>query len=549
MTDVHSKIKGLRKYIKDNQVADNNNATPNWRGLIATVKDDRAKSHLKDARGEFFNDPSSILEDPLGSALEYRVCEKCGKPVSLSALVDHLQIHCKGLTQDRAEGDLDHSVKTEDTEVMDDISGFGDKKKGNPSSSKRSTPFEMELKPESSPAVKKQRKAGSTPVPSKAKRRIKQRNPTEKHLIDFDKQCGVELAEGGYCGRSLTCKSHSVGTKRAVEGRSQPFDVLLSQYQKKNQLKTNTNSKQKTKTAAQQPQSQQGQNSDINDGFPVEVSPEEETTQVLNGVSRSLPLPLESNVLGSSRLRTKYFRMREMFASSFSVRPGFSAPGYGAIHSRVGCIDLDRTTDYTFRIRTPQLINNMNPNNLTAQQRQKIQQQRMLQAQMLAEQQQQQQQQQQQPQHQVQQMQQRQQQQQQQQPHLQHQQQHTSGAIQQHQPHSSPSFLQQQQQLQNGRLQHKNQESLSQNELESGLTPQGIQKQQQRLRQQQVQQQRFEAAAYHLATATKLMQNGPKNQAASQNAGVNSAIGSPVNMANSRSNSNPLNLTPGGDQR
>ncbi|SCU98883.1 LAFA_0G20670g1_1 [Lachancea sp. 'fantastica'] len=545
MTDVHLEIKGIRKYIKDDLESNGNSSTPNWRGLVATVKDDRAKSHLKDARGEYFNDPASILEDPLGTPLEYRVCEKCRKPVSLSALVDHLQIHCKGLTQDKAGGDPEGSIKTEDTEVMDDISGSGDKKKNLQSSSKRSTPFETDPKPETSPAVKKQRKAGSTPVPSKAKRRIKQRNPTEKHLIDFDKQCGVELAEGGYCGRSLTCKSHSVGTKRAVKGRSQPFDVLLSQYQKKNQLKTNTNSKQKTKTATQQPQSQQGQNSEINEGLPVEISPEEETTQVLNGVSRSLPLPLETNVLGSSRLRTKYFRMREMFASSFSVRPGFSAPGYGAIHSRVGCIDLDRTTDYTFRIRTPQLINNMNPNNLTPQQRQKIQQQRMLQAQMLAEQQQHQQQQQ--PQHQVQQMQQRQQQQQNAQ--FQHQQQHTPGTIQQHQANPSPSFLQQQQQIQNGRLQQKNQGSLSQADLESGLTPQGIQKQQQRLRQQQVQQQRFEAAAYHLATATKLMQNGPKNQAASQNAGVNSAVGSPVNMANSRSNSNPLNVTPGGDQR
>lgn len=35
------------------------------------------------------------------------------------------------------------------------------------------------------------------------------------------------------CTRSLTCKSHSMGAKRAVDGRSQPYDVLLAAYQKK----------------------------------------------------------------------------------------------------------------------------------------------------------------------------------------------------------------------------------------------------------------------------------------------------------------------------
>jgi hypothetical protein len=36
------------------------------------------------------------------------------------------------------------------------------------------------------------------------------------------------------CARSLTCKSHSMGAKRAVMGRSMRYDVLLAQYQKRN---------------------------------------------------------------------------------------------------------------------------------------------------------------------------------------------------------------------------------------------------------------------------------------------------------------------------
>ncbi|RGB42570.1 SCA7, zinc-binding domain-containing protein [Rhizophagus diaphanus] len=35
------------------------------------------------------------------------------------------------------------------------------------------------------------------------------------------------------CKRSLTCKSHSMALKRSISGRLQPFDNLLSRYQKK----------------------------------------------------------------------------------------------------------------------------------------------------------------------------------------------------------------------------------------------------------------------------------------------------------------------------
>lgn len=52
--------------------------------------------------------------------------------------------------------------------------------------------------------------------------------------LDLDKQCGVIQGQNNLpCTRSLTCKSHSMGAKRAVEGRSQKYDVLLQAYQKK----------------------------------------------------------------------------------------------------------------------------------------------------------------------------------------------------------------------------------------------------------------------------------------------------------------------------
>jgi hypothetical protein len=52
-----------------------------------------------------------------------------------------------------------------------------------------------------------------------------------------ERQCGVLMPNGQMCARSLTCKTHAMGLKRAVPGRSQRYDVLLAPYQKKNHAK------------------------------------------------------------------------------------------------------------------------------------------------------------------------------------------------------------------------------------------------------------------------------------------------------------------------
>ena len=51
--------------------------------------------------------------------------------------------------------------------------------------------------------------------------------------VDVEKQCGVILPNGQACARSLTCKRHSMSAKRAVPGRSLPYDMLLAPYQEK----------------------------------------------------------------------------------------------------------------------------------------------------------------------------------------------------------------------------------------------------------------------------------------------------------------------------
>lgn len=79
--------------------------------------------------------------------------------------------------------------------------------------------------------------AAEGPKKKKKKDEPKAKAPRAKAPVDVEKQCGVELPQGGQCARSLTCKSHSMGAKRAVPGRSAPYDKLLAEYQRKNQAK------------------------------------------------------------------------------------------------------------------------------------------------------------------------------------------------------------------------------------------------------------------------------------------------------------------------
>lgn len=537
MTSIHSEIKGIKKEVRDQYAnsADNSksNSDSGWKELLASVNNNPYQyRRIKQATKEkYFNSNAKIIEDPLEeSAFNYRICNSCGAPLALNSIMDHLENHCKG----NNGADSAKEMKREPTD--DEFESMSSVEKKNPDSSasngKRLATDEGSYTP--GPDQKKLKESSETPL--KRQRKVKQRNPTDKHLIDFNKQCGVELPEGGYCARSLTCKSHSMGAKRSVVGRTQPFDSLLADYHKQHQTKIGAAAEKRAKQQEiqkqqkqvqreQKKQSQQNKQSQKNRkgnsagpggssksangasskngtdalGSDMSLTPEEETTQVLNGVSRSFPLPLESTVLSSVRGRTKYFRMREMFASAFSVKPGYTPPGYGAIHSRVGCLDLDRTTDYKLRIRTPQPINQLPPQGLTPEQLQKLQQQRLLRAQMQRDNQQQ----------------------------NNYQQQHHQAPIPQHQQTSMPynhvavpRAMDSMSKPPQGQISHE----------QNGLTPQEIQFQQQKLRQQQLQQQRFEAAAFHLANATKLMQGSNGDGSPGNPETPNNVANSPPSM-------------------
>ncbi|KAF8074811.1 SCA7, zinc-binding domain-containing protein [Lyophyllum atratum] len=86
----------------------------------------------------------------------------------------------------------------------------------------------------------KKRKASPTPEDSSLPPKKKPKPATKvtkgrmKGPVDYDRQCGVINDKNLPCSRSLTCKSHSMGAKRAVQGRSRNYDDLLLDWQRAN---------------------------------------------------------------------------------------------------------------------------------------------------------------------------------------------------------------------------------------------------------------------------------------------------------------------------
>lgn len=162
----------------------------------------------------------------------------------------------------------------------------------------------------------------------KKKKSVKSK-PTNKAKgpVDVEKQCGVPLPLGGFCARSLTCKTHAMGAKRAVPGRSAPYDVLLQQYQKRNQAKiaaSNALAAQRRENA-QLSELAGGDADGANGNMNVVLDPDEETHLVLEGLSKNLPAPLERKVLVPTRNRHRFLYMREAYANAMIINGNTSS--------------------------------------------------------------------------------------------------------------------------------------------------------------------------------------------------------------------------------
>ncbi|PYH47760.1 deubiquitination module subunit SGF73 [Aspergillus saccharolyticus JOP 1030-1] len=267
--------------------------------------------------------------------LETVICKTCKRPVLKQNAVEHIR-GCIRAKQEKARQrkearDAANRAKAGDKEDNDEVGGGsgaggpgGEKGEGGDDSSmkgqmgakksavkgtteigakkgtKRKTePADGDEKDSKEPKTKKKKQ--EPPKPKTAK---------PKGPVDVEKQCGVTLPNGAQCARSLTCKSHSMGAKRAVPGRSLPYDMLLQAYQKKNQAR-----QQKAAIDANAPL----QDDQDNNG---PVDSDEEKDAVMAAITRSQPQPLVTHTLISTKKKYQYVRIKEMLSHALGGSRG-----------------------------------------------------------------------------------------------------------------------------------------------------------------------------------------------------------------------------------
>lgn len=180
--------------------------------------------------------------------------------------------------------------------------------------SSKKPPKKSATKNSTDPKKSKKRKADDPADKEPKKKKLKKDEPPKtkapkpKAPVNVEQQCGVKLDNGGECARSLTCKSHSMGAKRAVGGRSLPYDQLLAMYQKRNAAKI-----QKAALSAAAPLLDDEPNTGP-------VDSDEEKDAVMAAIARSRPAPLEQHVFVPTTRKYKHIRMKEMLGNALGAR-------------------------------------------------------------------------------------------------------------------------------------------------------------------------------------------------------------------------------------
>ncbi|PSN73853.1 SCA7-domain-containing protein [Corynespora cassiicola Philippines] len=248
---------------------------------------------------------------PLEDKVDVVQCKHCRRPVLRASSAGHIR-DCLNKKQEKlkkkkeAKEAKDAALRKEKGEKEDDDVGKNARKsaiKGavDGEGAKKGKKRKIDGDAEKAPNAKK-----------KKKDEPKQKAAKPKGPVDVERQCGVALPNGGFCARSLTCKSHSMGLKRAVPGRSLPYDMLLAQYQKKNQAK------------------QQRAAIDANAPLPEDLEPsgavdsDEEKEAIMQALARHRPRPLTTFTPVSQRSKYQYIRMKDMVRSALGAPPGSS---------------------------------------------------------------------------------------------------------------------------------------------------------------------------------------------------------------------------------
>ncbi|KAL5612990.1 uncharacterized protein BROUX77_003146 [Berkeleyomyces rouxiae] len=288
------------------------------------------------------NQVDSMIRDSFGLAHlveegpDLQLCKHCRKGIYRTNASHHINT-CLKLKKEKAQrkkearearerakeaakegGKKDDGDKDNDSSDGDDDIPAG--KKDNAGKTTRKGAKKTDL--DSSKTGKKRKADGEAEKGPKSKKKKEEPKPKvakPKGPVDVERQCGVLLPNGMPCARSLTCKSHSMGAKRAVAGRSLPYDMLLAAYQKKNQAK-----QQKAAMDANAP---------IEEDETGPVDPEEEFNAVMNGLGQWNPRPVVEQPIFEP-IKREYSRSRLyeqlMIATNGMKKNIFKVVGFGS---------------------------------------------------------------------------------------------------------------------------------------------------------------------------------------------------------------------------
>ncbi|KAL5048503.1 hypothetical protein BDW71DRAFT_196144 [Aspergillus fruticulosus] len=255
--------------------------------------------------------------------LETVICKTCKRPVLKQNAAEHIR-GCIRAKQEKARKrkelrDATNRAKAGEKEGDEEGAGGDKGGEGDESVKAQKSAKKSAVKGMADDGTKKgkKRKAegdeeNKDKEPKKKKKKEEQKPKTAKPKgpVDVEKQCGVPLPNGAQCARSLTCKSHSMGAKRAVPGRSLPYDMLLQAYQKKNQAR-----QQKAAIDANAPLQD-----DLENNGPVDS--DEEKDAVMAAISRSQPQPLVTHTLISTKKKYQFVRIKEMLSHALGGTRG-----------------------------------------------------------------------------------------------------------------------------------------------------------------------------------------------------------------------------------
>ncbi|KAF3012168.1 hypothetical protein E8E14_005468 [Neopestalotiopsis sp. 37M] len=324
----------------------------NWReGVVADLEKKKKRSESPAAAlgspssGAVVNPLDDTSRDtfsaglPLDDPLPLQQCKHCKKGILKNAAKEHIA-QCLKIKKEKAqrkkearearerakeEARQEEARKNDpdgDTQMNDDSDDDDDEKKGTGGKANKKVGGK---KPDGEAKGKKRKAEGDAdkgPKSKKKKEEPKPKVPKPKGPVDVEKQCGVILPNGQPCARSLTCKSHSMGAKRAVPGRSLPYDMLLAAYQKKNQAK-----QQKAALDANAPVA------DEDDANAAPVDSDEETAAVMGALARWNPQPvMPPPVFNPIKRNYQLARLHEQLQTATNGGRSniFKVVGYGA---------------------------------------------------------------------------------------------------------------------------------------------------------------------------------------------------------------------------